>query len=117
MITCFIRYTIDPDKLDDFEEYGKRWVVLIERYGGTHHGYFVPSDAPYSSSFSFPGLGEEGPRNIGIALFSFPTEEAYEGYRSKVSSDEECHAITAHFEKTKCFLKYERSFMRQVDRD
>lgn len=116
MITCFIRYTLNSDKLADFELYAQVWMRLIEKYGGIHHGYYMPREAPHSASFSFPGLGEDGPDNIAVALFSFPSVEAYEKYRSDVSADPECIAITKHREETKCFVKYERTFMRSVAR-
>jgi len=89
---------------------------LIEKYGGTHHGYFVPGEAPPFAPFSFPGLGEPGPENIGVALFSFPNADSYESYRSEVKKDPECAAVTRHHEETKCFLRYERSFLRAVSR-
>ena len=116
MITCFLRYTIDPDRLAEFEHYARMWMRLIEKYGGTHHGYFVPDDVPPSAAFSFRGVGEEGPENIAVALFSFPTVEAYEIYRRDVVADPECLAVTIHYEQTKCFTKYERTFMRAVAR-
>ncbi len=116
MITCFLRYTIDPDKLAEFEHYARVWMGLIEEYGGTHHGYFVPDDVPPSAVFSFPGVGEEGPDNVAVALFSFPDVEAYETYRREVANDPECLAATKHYEQTECFTKYERTFMRRVPR-
>jgi len=117
LITCFLRYVIDPDKLADFEHYARVWMRLIEKYGGTHHGYFVPGDGPPSAAFSFPGIGEEGPGNVAVALFSFPSVEAYETYRRQVASDPECLAATTRYQQTKCFTKYERTFMRSVDRN
>lgn len=116
MITCFIRYTIVPDRLADFEEYARSWMRLIEKHGGTHHGYFVPDPSPPEVSFSFPGIGEAGPPNIGIALFSFPDLESYERYRREVADDPECHAATRRFQQTECFKKYERTFMTPVAR-
>ena len=116
MITCFLCYTIDPDKRAEFEHYARVWMRLTEKYGGTHHGYFVPGDDPPSAAFSFPGLGEEGPGNIAVALFSFPSVAAYETYRREVANDPECLAATSHYEQTKCFIKYERTFMRLVSR-
>jgi NIPSNAP len=116
LITCFIRYTIDPTRLADFEHYARTWMRLIEKYGGTHHGYFVPDSSPPSASFSFAGLGETGPANIGLALFSFPSLEDYEKYRRDVADDPECHAATLRFEETRCFTKYERTFMKPVTR-
>lgn len=116
MITCFIRYTVDMDKVPEFEHYARVWMHLIEKYGGTHHGYFVPGETPPSAPFSFPGLGEAGPANIAIALFSFPNVEAYEKYRTEVRDDPECIAITKLRDETRCFTKYERTFMRAVER-
>jgi len=116
LITCFLRYTIDPEKLVEFEHYASVWMRLIEKYGGTHHGYFVPGDAPPLAEFSFPSVGEEGQGNVAVALFSFPTVAAYETYRREVANDPECLAVTRHYEQTKCFTKYERTFMRALPR-
>jgi hypothetical protein len=106
MFTCCIRYNNDPDKLVAFREYSRAWISLINKYGGIHHGYFIPGTA-----FSFPGLGIEGPPNVAVALFSFPSLEAYEHYRMAVSEDELCKATTARFNETKCFTQYERTFL------
>jgi len=114
MFTCFIRYSIEPDKLDEFREYARSWISLIRKYGGTHHGYFVPGaskDALPSATFSFPGLGAVGPPNVAVALFSFPSIEAYQDYRLAVADDPECKAATARFNETKCFSSYERTFL------
>ena len=116
MITCFLRYTIAPGKSAEFEHYAQVWMRLIEKYGGTHHGYFVPGDSLPSATLSFPGLGEAGPDNIAVALFSFPNVDAYDSYRHEVKADPECHAVTRHYEQTKCFTRYERTFMRPVPR-
>jgi hypothetical protein len=114
MFTCFIRYQVEPDKLNEFREYARSWIALIRKYGGTHHGYFVPGgkdDHLPSAAFSFPGLGVEGPPNIAVALFSFPNIEAYERYRVAVADDEGCTAATTRFHETKCFSGYERNFL------
>jgi hypothetical protein len=114
MFTCFVRYQIEPDKLDEFREYARSWISLIRKYGGTHHGYFIPGnerDNLPDSAFSFPGLGREGPANIAVALFSFPSIEAYERYRRDVAEDDACRAATLRFNETKCFSSYERTFL------
>src|SRR5690242_21288614 len=114
MFTCVIRYEIESGKLDAFKEYARAWIALIRKHGGTHHGYFVPgeeSDELPDASFSFPGLGREGPSNIAIALFSFPDVEAYKHYRRDVAEDEGCKVATARFNETKCFTGYERTFL------
>ncbi len=99
MITCYLRYVIDPLKLKEFEHYGKLWIPLVEKFGGTHHGYFLP---------------HEGPNNIAFALFSFPSLATYEEYRIKAAQDPECKAAMKYYEETQCFLSYERFFMRPV---
>ena len=63
MFTCLVRYVVDLEKLPDFEDYARSWISLIDKYGGTHHGYFIPGVPPEAmpdASFSFPGLGTEG---------------------------------------------------------
>ena len=99
MITCYVRYVIDPDKLEEFERYCKMWISLVKKFAGTHHGYYLP---------------HEGSSNIALALFSFPSLAAYEEYRRKSEQDKECQAALAYYKETKCFLSYERSFMRPV---
>lgn len=99
MITCSIRYVIDPYQLEAFEAYAKLWIPLVNRLGGVHHGYFLP---------------HEGASNIALALFSFPSLAAYETYRSAMREDAECQAAFAMAEKNRCIVSYERSFMRPV---
>lgn len=99
MITCYLRYVIDPFKMKEFETYGKMWIPLVEKFGGTHHGYFMP---------------HEGPNNIALALFSFPSLAAYENYRAAAADDPDCQAAMRYYQETRCFLSFERSFMRPV---
>lgn len=116
MFTCFIRYVINPNKMDEFEKYAHTWISLIEKYGGIHHGYFLPGnpdDLP-DSSFSFPDIGKSGPNNIAVALFSFSNLKDYETYRKAVGEDEECKAISSRFNETKCFISYERNFLKPI---
>ncbi|CAN5808351.1 NIPSNAP family protein [soil metagenome] len=101
MITCYLRYVIDPDRLEQFEAYAKMWIPLVEKFGGIHHGYFLP---------------HEGANNIAMALFSFPTLTVYEKYRAKAAADAECQTAVAYYKETKCFISFECSFMRPVFR-
>jgi hypothetical protein len=101
MITCYLRYVIDPYKLNEFEHYGKLWIPLVERFGGTHHGYFMPS---------------EGANTIALALFTFPGFSEYERYRRESMADPDCQAAYAYAEQTRCIVSYERSFFRPVFR-
>jgi hypothetical protein len=117
MFTCFIRYEIAPGKLEAFKGYARAWMALIRKYGGTHHGYFVPGEAADvlpEAKFSFSGIGREGPAHIAVALFSFANAEAYERYKRDVAEDEGCKKATARFNETQCFTGYERSFLVPV---
>jgi hypothetical protein len=99
MITCYLRYIVDPYKLAEFEHYGRLWIPLVTKFGGTHHGYFLPS---------------EGVNNVALALFTFPSFAAYERYRTASMSDPACVDAFAYTEKTRCIVSYERSFFRPV---
>jgi NIPSNAP protein len=52
LITCYLRYVVDPFKLVEFEKYGPMWIALVERFGGQHHGYFMPSEG--ASNIALP---------------------------------------------------------------
>src|SRR5438105_3567805 len=64
MITLYIRYTLDPNKLRDFETYAKALSTPIERCGGVPAGYYLPT------KFA-------GPVNAAVGLIDFPSLAAY----------------------------------------
>ena len=99
MITCYLNYVIDPYKLVEFERYARMWIPLVNKFGGAHHGYFLPS---------------EGANNIALALFTFPSLASYEAYRAKSLEDAECLAAFKYAEETRCIVSYERSFFRPL---
>lgn len=113
-VTCQIRYTLDLSKLSAFESYARTWILLIERYGGIHHGYFIPRSAPEGVGFSFPGLGYDGPADVAVAMFTFPDDESYRRYRAMVATDPECQSAAALVRETSCFTRYERLFLQPV---
>ena len=59
----------------------------MNRLGGTHHGYFLPS---------------EGDSDEAFALFSFPSLAAYEEYRTAATVDPECLEAYRFATETKC---------------
>ena len=99
MVTCYLNYVIDPYKLKEFEHYAKLWIPLVNKFGGQHHGYFLPS---------------EGANNKALALFSFDSLAKYEQYRIASLSDVECIEAFNYAAETKCIISYERSFCRPV---
>ena len=99
MVTCYLRYVIDPYKLVEFERYARMVIPLAAKYGGTQHGYFLP---------------HEGPSDIAVNLFSFPSLAEYERYRTSVRQDEVALAAWRFQAETRCVVSFERSFMRPV---
>jgi hypothetical protein len=99
VITCHLRYVIDPYRLAELETYSRMIMPLAAKYGGTHHGTFLP---------------HEGPNNIAVQLFSFPSLAEYERYRTAVKQDEVALAAWRFAEETRCVVSFERSFMRPM---
>lgn len=99
MITVHLRYEIDPDKLDVFTEYGRAWIRLVTKLGGTHHGYFMPA---------------EGDSDEAFALFTFPSLAEYEVYRNASKTDSECQEALELARTTRCIRRYERRFLAPV---
>lgn len=99
MITCVVEYVVDPAKLTAFEEFARRWIGLVKRHGGTHHGYFLPG---------------EGASDKALALFSFPSLAEYEQYRTLFGKDPEFIAADRIRDESGCVLRYDRSFMRPL---
>jgi len=99
MITCHIRYVIDATKLKEFEHFGRLWIPITNRLGGTHHGYLLPA---------------EGANNIAMASFTFPSLAKYEEFRTVQLTDPECQAAFKYAADTKCWLSHERTFFRPV---
>jgi hypothetical protein len=99
VVTCFLKYEIDPYKVEEFEVYAKMWIPLVQQFGGTHNGYFLPS---------------EGANNVALALFTFPSLAAYEKYREDSMQAPECIAAFDYAQETKCIVSYDRSFFRPV---
>ncbi|MFV3405324.1 MULTISPECIES: NIPSNAP family protein [Pseudomonas] len=99
MVTCHLKYIIDPYQVPAFEAYARLWIPIVNRMGGNHHGYFLPS---------------EGANNVAYALFSFPSLAAYEQYRTASETDPECIAAFALATEQRFILSYERNFLKPV---
>ncbi|PPS70180.1 MULTISPECIES: NIPSNAP family protein [Streptomyces] len=99
MITCHLRYEIDPAQVAVFEEYVCGWIPIVGRLGGTHHGCFLP---------------HEGANDIAYAMFSFPSLAAYERYRSEIREDPEAQQLWELARTTACVRRFQRTFLRPV---
>ncbi len=72
MITCIIRYEIDPYKLSAFETYARNWGRVIPRCGAALIGYFTP---------------HEGTTTTAYGIYSVADLTAYEAYRARIKAD------------------------------
>ena len=99
MITCHVRYLIDPYQLDAFERYARAWIPVVTKMGGQHHGYFLPA---------------EGANNVAYCLFSFSSFADYERYRQETAVDPECMRLVEDASELKFIVSYERSFLRPL---
>ena len=101
MITLCIRYTLDAQKLSDFEQYARNWPEPIRRCGGELLGYFLPTKIA-------------GATNIGLALINFPDLAAYEKYRANLMRDEAAKQNVAFADGSGCILVEDRSFLQKA---
>lgn len=101
-VTVFIRYQIDPFKLDAFAAYAKQWLHIIPKCGGELRGYWLP---------------HEGTNNIAFGLISFASLAAYEVYRERLKTDAEGAENFAFAQSEQFILSEERTFLREVTPD
>jgi hypothetical protein len=99
VVTCFLKYIIDPYKVAEFSYYVRLWIDLVNKMGGIHHGYLVP---------------HEGANNIGYASFSFPSLADYEKYRDEIPECKDCQIALKYSQDSKCILSFERSFCKPI---
>ena len=100
MITCFIRYQIDPFQRDAFKQYAENWGRIIPRCGGHLIGYFLPY---------------EGTNDVGWGLISFDSLAAYETYRACLRTDPQAVENFATAQRERFILREERTFLEVVE--
>jgi hypothetical protein len=99
MITCFIRYEIDPFKRDAFAEYARNWGQAIPRNGADLIGYFAP---------------HEGSSTTAYGVYNIENLAAYEAYRARLAADP-LGRENYEFSKRERFIQREdRIFLKNV---
>jgi len=102
MITLFLRYTIDPNKLADIERYAADEQQPIRESGGRIVGYFMPTD------FS-------GPTNEAIGLIDFPSLAEYEIYRAKLAAHPLHKKYVEELQSAGALLAIQRSLVQRIE--
>lgn len=97
MVTCFIRYEIDPFRGDAFEKYARRWGQAIPRCGADLIGYFTP---------------HEGSATTAYGLYNIDSLAAYEQYRARLREDPLGRENYEFAKRERFILKEDRIFLR-----
>ena len=99
MLTCVIRYEIDPTKKDAFIRYARNWGQAIPRCGAELIGYFAP---------------HEGSSTLAYGIYSVPSLAAYEAYRERLAEDLLGRENYAFAQSEKFLLREDRTFLKLV---
>jgi len=99
MITCFIRYDIDPCKVDAFSEYARNWGQAIPRCGADLIGYFAP---------------HEGSATTAYGLYNIGSLAEYEAYRERLKNDPLGRANFEFARREQFIRREDRIFLRLV---
>jgi hypothetical protein len=100
IVTCVIRYQIDPFQRDAFAEYARNWGRIIPECGGHLVGYFLP---------------HEGTNDVAWGLIAFPSLSEYEAYRARLRAHPQARANLAMAQTKRLILREERNFVEIVD--
>ncbi|WP_273187276.1 NIPSNAP family protein [Hyphomonas adhaerens] len=97
MITCFIRYEIDPFRKDAFEHYARQWGQAIPRCGADLIGYFAP---------------HEGSATTAYGVYTLPSLADYEAYKQRLTSDPTGRENYEFAKRERFILKEDRIFLK-----
>ena len=97
MITCFIRYEIDPFKRAEFEEYARNWGQIIPRCGADLIGYYAP---------------HEGSSQIAYGVYTIADLAAYEAYRTRLAADPQGRENYDFSKRERFIRKEDRLFLK-----
>jgi len=99
MLTCVIRYEIDPARPDLFLRYARNWGEAIPRCGADLVGYFAP---------------HEGSATLAYGIYHVPSLADYEAYRERLAADP-LGRENYEFAKAERFIRREdRTFLKLV---
>jgi hypothetical protein len=99
MLTCIIRYRIDPTKHAEFERYARNWGQAIPRCGADLIGYYAP---------------HEGSSTLAYGIYNIENLAAYEAYRERLHNDPLGQENYAFAQSEKFLLREDRTFLRLV---
>ncbi|NND93154.1 MAG: NIPSNAP family protein [Granulosicoccus sp.] len=96
MLTCIIRYQIDPTKKTCFEQYARNWGQAIPRCGADLIGYYAPC---------------EGSTTLAYGIYNIASLAAYERYRARLTEDPLGRENYEFAQREKFLLREDRTFL------
>lgn len=99
MLTCVIRYHIDPTKHAQFAAYSRNWGQAIPRCGAELIGYFAP---------------HEGSRTLAYGIYNIASLADYEAYRARLAVDPIGRENYEFAQREKFRLREDRTFLKLV---
>lgn len=97
MLTCFIRYHIDPTKREEFGQYARNWGEAIPRCGADLIGYYAP---------------HEGSSTLAYGVYNIESLAAYEQYRQRLAADPLGRENYQFAQREKFLLREDRTFLK-----
>ena len=97
MLTCIIRYQIDPTKQAEFNQYARNWGQAIPRCGADLVGYY----APY-----------EGSSTLAYGIYNIPSLAKYEAYRERLRNDPLGRENYEFAQSERIILREDRTFLK-----
>lgn len=97
MLTCCIRYEIDPFMRTEFEAYARAWGEAIPRCGADLIGYFAP---------------HEGSATTAYGLYNIESLAAYEAYRARLAADPVGRENYDFAKRERFILREDRTFLK-----
>jgi len=101
MITCFIRYDIEPWGRDAFVDYARAWGQAIPDCGADLIGYFAP---------------HEGSATTAYGLYNIENLAEYEAYRARLKDHPLGRQNFAFAQGERFIRREDRIFLARVDR-
>lgn len=101
MLTCIIRYQINPTKKSQFQTYARNWGQAIPRCGADLIGYFAP---------------HEGSATLAYGIYNIPSLAEYEAYRARLAADPLGQENYAFAQKEGFILREDRTWLKCASR-
>lgn len=97
MLTCIIRYHIDPTKKAEFQQYARNWGQAIPRCGADLIGYYAP---------------HEGSTTLAYGIYNVRSLAHYEDYRATLAKDPLGSENYEFAMQEKFILREDRTFLK-----